>query len=138
MSVILERQVEEVNRSFYEAFEALDLEALLAVWDHGDSVACLHPGSDWQRGWAEVSAGWEAIIAHTSYVEFELGEVRIEVADPVAWVTCVERLTTAGRRESTAHVAEIAATNVFMLTRTGWRLVLHHASPVVRSAPTGE
>lgn len=126
-------QVLELNRRFYDAFESLDIEAMAALWADGDEVACLHPGGGWQRGWDDVRLGWETIMNHTPYIELDVADARVEIVDPVAWVTCTERVTTAGREG--ASVAEVAATNVFVLRRDGWRLVLHHASPVIRPAP---
>lgn len=126
-------QVLALNRRFYDAFEQLDIEAMAAIWADGDQVACLHPGGGWQRGWDDVREGWETIMNHTPYIELEVAEAEVQVVDPVAWVTCIERITTAGREGPT--VAEVAATNVFVLGRDGWRLTLHHASPVIRPAP---
>jgi ketosteroid isomerase-like protein len=130
-------QVLAANRAFYDAFEALDIERMAACWSSADDVACLHPGGPWQRGWGEVREGWEAIMANTGYIEFEIADTVVALADPVAWVTCTERITSASGA-GTPAVAEVAATNVFVLDATGWRLVLHHASPVIRPAPAEE
>ena len=73
-------------------------------------------------------------MANTGYIEFEIAGAAVTRVDPVAWVTCSERITTAGAGGAPA-VAEIAATNLFVLETTGWRIALHHASPVVRPAP---
>jgi ketosteroid isomerase-like protein len=127
-------QVLAANRRFYDAVEALDMELMEACWASTPDVACLHPGGPWQRGWEEVRAGWEAIMANTGYIEFEIAGAAVSRADPVAWVTCIERITTAGAGGASA-VAEIAATNLFLLGASGWRIALHHASPVVRPAP---
>jgi ketosteroid isomerase-like protein len=128
-------QVLEANRRFYDAFERLDLAAMEACWDASDRAACLHPGGPWLRGWESVAASWQAILANTSYIEFEIAEPHVEVSDPIAWVTCVERITSAGAAGGGSTVAEVAATNLFVLDASGWRLLLHHASPIIRSAP---
>jgi hypothetical protein len=87
----------------------------------------VHPGGGWILGWEEVRRSWETIIAATAHIEFEVGEVEVRLEDPVAWVTCVERVT-----GPDGQTAEIAATNGFVLGTRGWRMVLHHASPIVR------
>ena len=110
------------------------MELMEACWSSRDDVACLHPGGPWQRGWEEVREGWEAIMANTGYIEFEIAGAAVALVDPVAWVTCIERITSAGAG-GTSAVAEIAATNLFVLDASGWRIALHHASPVVRPAP---
>jgi ketosteroid isomerase-like protein len=134
MAAPIAEQVLAANRRFYDAVEALDMELMEACWASTPDVACLHPGGPWQRGWEEVRAGWEAIMANTGYIEFEIAGAAVSRADPVAWVTCIERITTAGAGGASA-VAEIAATNLFLLDASGWRIALHHASPVVRPAP---
>jgi ketosteroid isomerase-like protein len=104
-----------------------------ALWETSARAACLHPGGPWLIGWDEVRESWETIFANTSYMEFEIADARVELIDPMAWVTCVERITTAGTGD--AAVAEVAATNLFVVDGTGWHLVLHHASSVIRPAP---
>jgi len=117
--------VRDANRRFYDALEALDMDAMSAVWAGGDDVVCVHPGGPVQRGWDEVGGAWEAIMSHTGYIEFEIDDVNVVVQDPVAWVTCVERITSSTGEGATA-VAEVAATNVFVLDATGWRLQVTH------------
>ena len=51
--------------------------------------------------------------------------------DDVAWVTCMENLSDA---PDTLQMARILATNVFEHTGEEWRMVHHHASPVMRPA----
>ena len=98
MSDPIADQVLDANRRFYDAFEALDMERMEACWASRGDVACLHPGGPWQRGWEEVREGWEAIMANTGYIEFEIADAAVSLVDPVAWVTCAERITSAGRR----------------------------------------
>jgi ketosteroid isomerase-like protein len=133
MSRVIRNQVLAANRGFYDALEALDMAAMAACWASGTEVACLHPGGAWHRGWDEVSSGLEGIMANTGYIEFEIADVEVTLMDPLAWVTCVERITSAAG-EGRRAVAEVAATNLFVLDATGWRLALHHASPIIRMA----
>ena len=137
MAEAIADQVLAANRRFYDALEALDIDRMEACWATGDSVACLHPGGPWQRGWDEVREGWEAIMANTGYIEFEIVDPAVTLADPVAWVTCIERITSAAGGGEPA-VAEVAATNLFLLDASGWYIALHHASPIVRPAPAEE
>jgi len=133
MSDVIRDQVLAANRGFYDALEALDMVAMEACWSSGTEVACVHPGGSWNRGWEEVGSGLEAIMANTGYIEFEIAEAEVTLVDPLAWVTCVERITSAAG-EGRRAVAEVAATNVFVLDANGWRLTLHHASPIIRMA----
>ena len=131
MNDAIAAQVREANRRFYDALEALDIDAMSAVWAGGDDVVCVHPGGPVQRGWEEVGGAWEAIMSNTGYIEFEIAEVHVVVQDPVAWVSCVERITSATGEGSTA-IAEVAATPWRRARRRWWRLVVHHASPIIR------
>ena len=138
-SAAITEQVREANRRFYAAPEALDIVAMEACWSPAPGVACLHPGGPWQRGWEAVSAGWELILANTGYIEFEIVDVEVTVNDPVAWVTCVERITSAAGEGGETAAAEVAATNLFVVDSTGWRIALHHASPIIRPGfPEGD
>ena len=89
-------------------------------------------------GAEEVAAGWDAIMSATGYIEFEIADASVTIVDPVAWVTCVERITSAVGEGGQTAVAEVAATNLFVLDGTGWHLALHHASPVIRPALVDE
>ena len=133
MSDVIRAQVLAANRGFYDALEALDMAAMEACWASGADVACVHPGGGWHRGWEDVAAGLEGIMANTGYIEFEIADVAVTLVDPLAWVTCVERITSAGA-EGRQAVAEVAATNLFVLDGSGWRMALHHASPIIRMA----
>jgi ketosteroid isomerase-like protein len=136
-SKVVRAQVEQVNRRFYEAFETLDPDAMEECWGHGDGVACVHPGSPWVRGHEAVMASWRTIMANTGFIEVQVEVVDVLVEDPVAWVVCNERITAAGAGASETAAAEVTATNVYLLGSAGWRLVLHHASPVMRGALGG-
>ena len=131
---IEEEQVLAANRAFYDAFEALDMERMAACWSSAEDVACLHTGRPLA---ARLGRGPRGVGG--DHGQHRLHRVRDrrrrrDAGRPVAWVTCSERITTAGAGGAPA-VAEIAATNLFVLETTGWRIALHHASPVVRPAP---
>jgi ketosteroid isomerase-like protein len=129
-SPVVRAQVEAANRRFYDALEARDAGALEACWAGTDDVACVHPGGPWVTGWEDVRDAWEFILANTGYMEVAVEVVNIAITDPIAIVTCIEHVTSAHDGERVE--AAVAATNVFELGFDGWRMVLHHASPIVR------
>jgi ketosteroid isomerase-like protein len=125
--------VEAANAAFYAAFEEGDLDAMRALWlDDPDSV-CIHPGALPVRGAGAVHRSWALVMAHTSYIQFFLTDVEISLRDDVATVTCTENVLTGD--DSTGlnafGGAKAVATNVFVRTDDGWRLWIHHASPVL-------
>jgi ketosteroid isomerase-like protein len=114
------------NAAFYDAHERRDLAAMRAVWEHGDRAVCIHPGWPILRGWPEIEESWRRIFDGPGRNQFILTNEVAHVAGDVAWVTLDENLV------DRAATGTIAATNVFALRADGWRLVLHHGSPVGR------
>ena len=119
-------EVRAANQAFYDAHEARDLAAMRAVWDHSEQAVCIHPGWPILRGWPLVEESWRRIFAGPGRNQFILTNDDVTVRGDVAWVTLDENLVD-GMAAGT-----IAATNVFVRTPHGWRLVLHHGSPVGR------
>ena len=130
--------VTAANAELYAAFEAGDVDRMEAVWDEANDVRCVHPGWPMLSGRARVLRSWSVIMANTSYIQFFLTGVEASVDGDLAVVTCEENILTAvedadgGLGES----AKVVSTNVFRRRPQGWRLWVHHASPVL--APPGE
>lgn len=129
-------QIRRANEQFYRAFESLDIEQMTAVWVQTDRAKCVHPGWDLLEGWEAVRQSWAAIFANTDYMRFVLTEVAVHFYGHVAWVTCVENLTHA---IDATRVSRILATNIYEQHGGVWRIVHHHASPVMRpTRPLGD
>jgi ketosteroid isomerase-like protein len=97
-----------------------------------DTASCVHPGWRVLRGTSRIMRSWALIFANTPYIQFFLTDVDVSVFGDVAVVRCVEGiLTSLGDPDSDASVA---ATNVFIRGEHGWKLWLHHGSPVVQQA----
>lgn len=126
-------EVEQANALFYRAFETLDLAQMDEVWSHGEHVKCVHPGWPLLIGWDAVRSSWEAIFESAAEMRFTISAVLAEVAGDLAWVTCTENILSEVRGRVT--VTSVLATNLFERGPAGWRLVHHHASHVVGSAP---
>ena len=114
-----------VNRAFYDAHEARDLERMRAVWEHTDRVVCVHPGWPILRTWRLVEESWRRIFEGPGRNQFILTNESVSVIDATAWVTVDENLVDG------AVGGTVAATNVFAFGSEGWRLVVHHGSPVL-------
>ncbi|MBA2698304.1 MAG: nuclear transport factor 2 family protein [Nocardioidaceae bacterium] len=133
-------QVLDVNADFYAAFERADFDAMAAIWADDDAVVCVHPGASPIRGRRDVMRSWLALMAHAQYIQFFLTDIEAAVVDDIATVTCRENVLSAGAdmpKDSFAG-GSAAATNVFRRTAGGWRLWVHHASPVLSVAPHDE
>ncbi len=118
-------EVADANQAFYDAHETRDFEAMRAVWEHSERVACTHPGWPILRGWVDVEESWRRILGGPGRNQFILTNLGIVHQGDAAWVTVDENLV-AGDGTGT-----VAATNVFVRGADGWKLVLHHGSPVM-------
>ena len=122
----------EVEAAFYEALNRADVEALMALWAEDEEITCVHPGGPRLHGHAAIQQSWEAIL--------ERGGLQIrpsqlyETNNLMASVhTVIEGVTAT----STAEPAHLVATNVYMKTPRGWRMVLHHVSVAPGPVPPG-
>jgi ketosteroid isomerase-like protein len=121
-------EVEAANRSFYRAFADGDFAAMEAVWSHGAHVRCVHPGWTVLDGWERVRESWARILSGPDgELEIAIDAVQVRASGDVAWVACIERLSNGD------FDTLMIATNVFERDDDGaWRMVQHHASPILR------
>ena len=123
--------VETANAALYESLESADVDRMAGVWDEAepDRLVCVHPGWPMLRGRAHVLRSFSAIMANTPYIQFFLTDVQVSVTHAAAVVTCTENILTAV--EEQGSTGQVVATNVFVLRPDGWRLQVHHGSPVM-------
>ena len=121
------------NAELYAAFEEGDVDRMEAVWDDADDVVCVHPGWPMLRGRGRVLRSWSVIMANTNYIQFFLTSVEAVVDADVAVVTCEENILTAVADPDggLSQSAKVVSTNVFRRRDDGWKLWLHHGSPVL-------
>lgn len=122
------------NDRFYRAFEARDLAAMTAVWSGTDGDACIHPGWEPMYGSAAVMEAWAGIFSSGMPMHFHVTDVVVQLLGDVARVHNVENISVAGSREP---IGRVAVTHLFLRRPGGWRLVLHHGSPIAADAETG-
>jgi uncharacterized protein (TIGR02246 family) len=117
---------DELESRFYEALQRGDIEALMSVWGDEDEVVCVHPGGPRVVGTAAIRASFEAIFANGVIPVTPQLVRRLEALSGAVHhlVEAVAVQTDEGPRR-----AHVLATNVYLQTAQGWRLVAHHASP---------
>ena len=125
-TAVLMASVDDVETQFYESLQRADIERLMAVWSDDDEVVCVHPGGPRVVGHAAIRATFEAIFANGAI------PVRPEKIKRIESAGCVvhnlqERVDIATNEGP--QTAWVIATNVYIKTAQGWRLVAHHASP---------
>lgn len=117
---------DDTEAQFYDALQHGDIDKLMAVWAEDEDIVCVHPGGPRLVGAGAIRAAFEALFA-AGPVRVEAKRVRrVEtLSSAVHSVVELVRLQTAdGPRE-----AHVLATNVYIKTPYGWRMVCHHASP---------
>jgi ketosteroid isomerase-like protein len=123
---------EDVEAQFYEALREGNLDKLMAVWAEDEEVVCIHPGGPRLVGPAAVRAAFEAVFSHGT-VNVQPDNVRRVQALGSAVHSVVEKVqiqTAEGQR-----LGYVMATNVYLKTGLGWRMVTHHASPGTPGEP---
>ena len=117
----------EVEAAFYDALNRADVDALMALWAEDDEIVCIHPGGPRLIGHAAIRASWTSILEHGGL--HILPSQLHETHNLMSSVHTVVEGTTAASGEP----AHLLATNVYVKTPRGWRIVLHHVS--VASGP---
>jgi ketosteroid isomerase-like protein len=117
---------EAAEAAFYEALQAGDAEAVMRVWSEDDEPVCIHPGGPRLVGAAAIRASFEQLLGGGA-LPVTPERVLRSVSMGCAVHNVVERVSLP--RGAPAAFACVLATNVYLRTPQGWRLVLHHASP---------
>jgi uncharacterized protein (TIGR02246 family) len=117
----------DAERAFYAAFARADVEAMMAVWADDDGIVCIHPLGERLEGRAAIHRSWRGIFTHGPRLEFRVGEVRTVEDERLIVRVVYEHIWFA---DTHTFQGSAIATNAYRLTETGWRMVLHHASPL--------
>ena len=123
---------DDVEARFYEALQRGDITAMMAVWADDDEIVCVHPGGGRVVGAAAIRASFEAIFGNGG-VPVAPEQVHRLQSLGVSVHHLVERVQMPPGQGSAG--AWVLATNVYVNTAEGWRLVAHHASPGADEAP---
>jgi ketosteroid isomerase-like protein len=116
----------DIELELYDSMRRGDLERLMALWSDDDEICCIHPGGERLVGAAAIRASFEAMFGQGA-IDAEPHRVRRLESHSSAVHSVLERI-----RVMTAEGEQFAwvlATNVYLKSAQGWRLVAHHASP---------
>ncbi len=118
---------QDVEAAFYEALERADLEAMMQVWADEEEIVCIHPGGPRLSGYAMVREAWQGVFSGGPRLRVQVTTLSF-VANPFTAIHSL--IEYVGIKEDSSQQAPVVATNVYVRGPTGWRLVVHHASPV--------
>ena len=117
---------QDAEAAFYEALEQADLEAMMLAWSDDEEIVCIHPGGPRLAGYAVVREAWRRIFVSGARLRVQLTTLST-VANPFTAIhSVIEFVST---KDDPSQQAPVVATNVYVRGATGWRMVLHHASP---------
>ena len=117
---------QDAEAAFYDALTKGDLDAMMAVWADDDDIYCVHPGGPRISGVAQVRESWRRILAGGQTLRFQLRGQQSLHSMMLSAHSIYEHISVAGETRARNPVI---ATNIYLRTERGWRMVAHHASP---------
>lgn len=122
---------EAVELAYYDALNRADVDALMDLWADDDQIACIHPGAARLIGYLAIRTSWEDILSQGAVdIKYHLISSVNNMLTAVHHV--VEDTRHGGRIQPEIH---IIATNVYIKTERGWKILLHHASVAPGAIP---
>ncbi|HYS13970.1 MAG TPA: nuclear transport factor 2 family protein [Burkholderiaceae bacterium] len=121
----------ECEQAFYEALEGADADAVNELWLDDDDVCCVHPNGPRLLGYAAVAASWRTLLSNGPVHVRASARKTLETPAVTVHNVIEELVVSVGNVQQVVHVI---ATNAYVKTPTGWKMVLHHASRV----PSGQ
>lgn len=116
------------NEAFYAAFAGADMDAMAGVWATDVAVSVIHPGGDLVSGRDAVLESWAAILEGAEGFDVEMRGARARCEGNLGIVVCYEQV---GQHS-------LIATNLFVQSAQGWRIVHHQSGPSPVMPPRDE
>lgn len=115
---------DDIEAAFYDAINRGDVDALMALWADDDDIACIHPGAVRLTGHTAIRASWAAILKSGGV---PIHPVQLHATHNLMTAVhhLIEEIQLPAGEQPDLHVL---ATNVYLKTPAGWRMVAHHAS----------
>jgi ketosteroid isomerase-like protein len=126
MSTKIFPTAQDAQNAFYEALERCDLEAMMAVWSEDEDIVCVHPAGQRLAGQAQVREVWRQMFAGGTNMRVRITQQVVIAGVMVEAHNVHENITVAGEQQPRPPMV---ATNVYLRTAAGWRMIVHHASP---------
>ncbi len=115
----------EAEAAFYHAFETCDINAMMKVWNEDDEIICIHPTGKRLVGRASVKESWLQIFNQDIKLNFKISD-QFYFDEKGLAIHLVHENILVG--DTTHFQPPVLATNLYLKTKQGWRLVAHHAS----------
>jgi len=119
---------QDAENAFYEALERCDLEGMMAVWSEDDEIVCVHPAGARLTGQDEVRESWAQMFAAGPRARLQVSQ-QVAISGMMLAVHSVFESFSIQGQKAEGQPVPIVATNVYLRTAAGWRMIVHHASP---------
>ncbi len=119
----------EAEDAFYTAFSNGNPGAMREIWLDADFTSCVHPMGDRLAGTTAILKSWETILKNTRDIIIEISDLKIYSRQQLAIHTLIENIHSLDNPE---QIHRFLATNIYQQIADGWKLILHHASPMPR------
>ncbi len=119
---------QDAENAFYEALERCDLEGMMAVWSEDAEIVCVHPAGERLSGQDQVRESWAKLFAAGPRARLRI-EQQVAISGMMLAVHSVFETFSIQGQKAEAQPLPIVATNVYLRTAAGWRMIVHHASP---------
>ena len=127
---------QDAENAFYEALERCDLEGMMAVWAEDDDIVCVHPAGPRLTGQDQIRESWARIFSAGARARLHITN-QVAISGMMLAVHSVHENFTVGqpRGDAPAQSVPVVATNIYLRTAAGWRMIVHHASPAPAATP---
>ena len=126
---------QDAENAFYDSLERGDLDLMMAVWAEDEEIVCVHPAGGRIAGQEQVRDSWRRMFASGQRLQIKIAQ-RVTLSGMMVEVRSVHEVITIVGDE--AARPPMVATNVYVRTAAGWRMVAHHASPAPEQAADEE
>ena len=126
MSAKIFPTAQDAENAFYQALERSDLVGMMQVWSEYEEIVCVHPAGQRLAGQEQVREAWRQMFAGGPTMRVQIAQQVAVTGMMVAVHSVHESITVAGEKRPRPPVI---ATNVYLRTAAGWRMIVHHASP---------
>jgi ketosteroid isomerase-like protein len=120
---------QDAEAAFYEALERADLDAMMEVWSDEDDISCIHPGGPRLTGFEQVRENWAQIFKSRQRLLVHLSDQVIVSGMMFSAHSLHENILVRDAGGIAGARSVVVASNVFVRSASGWRMVLHHGSP---------
>lgn len=114
----------DIEQQYYECLRNADLNGLMRLWADEDDVSCVHPGQPRLLGVGAIRASFEHLLGQGGLRIVPTCIKSVQTVD-----ACVHNIIEQVINRDNEVQGFAIATNVYIKTAAGWRMVAHHASP---------